>query len=180
MFNQIFDIQFLLFIGKISLAMLLGLLLGLERIYAHKTAGMRTYALVAAASAGFVAVSLYIGATFTQFTNAFNPAFMAGYVILGIGFLGAGVILHKDGHVENLTTAAGIWACSGIGMMVGFGMFREAVFMSLLIFFVLGVLSFVERMLRLTFFPDPVFEETEAVPIKKVRVSRKKISEDSN
>ena len=176
MFNQIFDPQFLFFIAKVSLAMLLGLVLGLERIYAHKTAGMRTYALVSAASAGFVCVSLYIGESFIQFSNAFNPAFMAGYIILGIGFLGAGLIMHRDGHVENLTTAAGIWACAGIGMMVGFGMFKQALFMSILIFFVLGIMSFVERAVRLAFFPDPGFEQEAALPAKKPRPSRKKVA----
>jgi putative Mg2+ transporter-C (MgtC) family protein len=177
MFNQIFDPQFVLFISKISLAMVLGLVLGLERVYAHKTAGMRTYALVAAASAAFTTTSLFIGENFIQFTSGFNPAFIVGNIIVGIGFLGAGLILHKDGHIENLTTAAGVWACAGIGIMIGLGMIKEALFMSILIFFVLGVMSFIERFVRLTFFPDPVPDE---VILKKVRVSRKKVSEDNN
>ena len=178
MFNQIFDPQFILFICKLSLAMVLGLVLGLERVYAHKTAGMRTYALVAAASAAFTMVSLFIGENFIQFSSGFNPAFIAGNIIVGIGFLGAGLILHKDGHIENLTTAAGIWACAGIGMMIGFGMIKEALFMSILIFFVLGVMSVIERFVRLTFFPDPVIDEIVAP--KKIRASRKKITEDND
>lgn len=178
MFNQIFDPQFILFICKLALAMTLGLVLGLERVYAHKTAGMRTYALVSVASAAFTIVSIFIGENFIQFSGAFNPAFMPGNIIVGIGFLGAGLILHKDGHIENLTTAAGIWACAGIGIMIGFGMIKEALLMSILIFFVLGVMSIIERFVRLTFFPDPAPEEI--VPIKKVRSSRKKIIEDND
>jgi putative Mg2+ transporter-C (MgtC) family protein len=178
MFNQIFDPQFILFICKLSLAMVLGLVLGLERVYAHKTAGMRTYALVSVASAAFTMVSLFIGENFIQFSAGFNPAFIAGNIIVGIGFLGAGLILHKDGHIENLTTAAGIWACAGIGMMIGFGMIKEALFMSILIFFVLGVMSIIERYVRLTFFPDPATDEVAAP--KKVRASRKKITEDND
>ena len=160
MFNQIFDAPFLMFIAKLSLAMLLGLVLGLERVYAHKNAGMRTYALVSVAAASFTAVSLYIGQSFTQFAGGFNPAFIAGEIVVGVGFLGAGLIIFKDGHIENLTTAGGLWVCAGIGTMVGFGMFREAVFVSVLTFFVLGVLSFVERSIRLKFFPDPAFEQS--------------------
>lgn len=178
MFNQIFDPQFILFICKLSLAMTLGLVLGLERVYAHKTAGMRTYALVSVASAAFTMISIFIGENFIQFSSAFNPAYMVGSIIVGIGFLGAGLILHKDGHIENLTTAAGIWACAGIGIMIGFGMIKEALFMSILIFFVLGVMSIIERFVRLTFFPDPSMEEI--VPIKKTRGSRKKIIEDND
>lgn len=178
MFNQIqiFDIPFLMFMIKISLAMMLGLILGLERVYAHKTAGMRTYALVAVSSAAFISVSLYIGETFSQFTGGFNPGFIAGSIITGIGFLGAGLIIHNGAHIENLTTAAGIWACAGVGIMAGFGMFKESVFMTILIFFVLGILSFVERAVRLTFFPDTTFitQEQEAVLVtKKPRKSKK-------
>lgn len=154
--------------------MVLGLVLGLERVYAHKIAGMRTYALVTVASTAFVAVSLFIGQSFGQFSNAFNPAFMSGYIILGIGFLGAGLIMHRDGHVENLTTAAGIWACACLGIMIGFGMFKESLFLAFLLFFVMGVLSFVERAVRLWFFPDPTFVASEAA-LRKPRPSRKRV-----
>lgn len=173
MFNQIFDPQFIIFISKLSLAMMLGLVLGLERVYAHKTAGMRTYALVAVASAAFVSISLFIGENFIQFSQGFNPAFIAGHIVVGIGFLGAGLIMHKDGHIENLTTAAGIWACAAIGMMVGFGMIREALFSSILIFFVLGVFSIIERVIRLAFYPEDAALIVAAEASKK-RTTRKK------
>lgn len=170
MFNQIFDPQFIVFVCKLLLAMVLGLVLGLERVYAHKTAGMRTYALVAVASAAFTAISLYIGENFIQFTAGFNPAFIAGHIIVGIGFLGAGLILHKDGHIENLTTAAGIWACAAIGMMIGFGMIKEALFASIVIFFILGVFSLIERAIRLAFYPE------DAAAIQPVETPKKKTS----
>ena len=161
-FNQIiaqtFDAPFILFIAKLLLAMTLGILLGLERIHAHKTAGMRTYALVTMAAAFFVSISISIGQIFgSSFAASFNPALIAGNIVVGIGFLGAGLIIFKDGHIENLTTAAGMWICAGIGMAIGFGLFREAVFVSILTFFVMGILSFVERAIRLRVFPDPEF-----------------------
>lgn len=179
MFNQIFDPQFIVFVCKLLLAMVLGLVLGLERVYAHKTAGMRTYALVSVASAAFITISLFIGENFLQFTDGFNPAFMAGHVIVGIGFLGAGLIMHKNGHIENLTTAAGIWACAAIGMMIGFGMIKEALFASIIIFFVLGVFSLIERAIRLAFYPeDAALISEEVAPAPKKRVTRRKVKSE--
>lgn len=178
MFNQIFDAPFLIFIAKLSLAMVLGLLLGLERIYAHKTAGMRTYALVTVAAAMFTAMSVYIGATFGQFSGGFNPAFIAGDIIVGVGFLGTGLIVFRDGHVENLTTAGGLWVCAGIGIAIGFGLYREAIFVAALSFFVMGILSFVERSIRLSLYPDPQFE-AELQKEEKARRPRKTKAKES-
>lgn len=181
MFNQmllqIFDAPFIFFIIKLLLAMVLGILLGLERIHAHKTAGMRTYALITVSTAFFISISLYIGQVFGASSGGgFNPGLMAANVITGIGFLGAGLIIFKDGHIENLTTAAGTWVCAGIGMAIGFGMFREAILVSVLTFFVMGILSFVERDIRLRVFPDPEFikqmEQAEGVQVKKPRKPR--------
>lgn len=170
MFNQIitqtFDAAFVLLMIKLVLAMVLGIILGLERIYAHKTAGMRTYALVTIAAAFFVIIA-------KGFTAEIDPIIrMASQIIVGVGFLGAGLIIFKDGHIENLTTAAGMWMCAGIGMAVGFGMFREAIFVTILTFFVLGVLSFAERAIRLKVFPDPVFEKTIEKKAPKKRTSK--------
>lgn len=169
-FNQIFDAPFLMLIAKLSLAMLLGIILGIERIHAHKTAGMRTYALVSVAAAAFVSVSLAVGEMLPQYAGGFNPVFVAGNIIVGIGFLGAGLIIFKDGHIENLTTAAGMWVCAGIGIMSGFGMFREAIFLAIATFFVLGILSPLERAIRLRVFPDPEFIKSE----KPVRTRKAK------
>jgi putative Mg2+ transporter-C (MgtC) family protein len=155
------DSDFLITIAKLSLAMILGLLLGLERIYAHKTAGMRTYALVSIATCFFVIISLHIGTDIAKVGDSFSPAQIAAAVITGVGFLGAGLIFFKDDHVQNLTTSAGLWMCAGIGMAVGFGMFRESIFASVLTFFVLGILTFFERYVRLRFFPDPIFQKAE-------------------
>jgi putative Mg2+ transporter-C (MgtC) family protein len=132
---------------------------------------LRTYALASTATCFFITISLYIGASIAAPGDSFSPAQIAAAVITGIGFLGAGLIFFKDDHVQNLTTAAGLWMCAGIGMAVGFGMFREAVFATLITFFVLGILSAVERFIRLHFFPDPKFvnEEKKKTPsIKKL------------
>ena len=170
MFNQsiiqIFDAPFIFFMVKLLLAMILGILLGLERIHAHKTAGMRTYALVTMAAAFFVMIA-------QGFTTEIDPIIrMASQIIVGVGFLGAGLIIFKDGHIENLTTAAGMWMCAGIGMAIGFGMFREAIFVAVVTFFVLGVLSFIERAIRLKVFPDPEFIEQQSMAVSKPSVKK--------
>ncbi len=172
--NYIFDPEFLVVIAKLCLAMILGLLLGLERIYAHKTVGLRTYALVTISTCFFIIISLFIGEHYGPVNSSFNPAYIAGAIISGIGFLGAGLIIFNDNHIQNLTTAAGLWVCAGIGIACGFGMFREAIFLTVLAFFVLAILSTVERHLRLKFFPDPEFVEQEKK--KRVLVAKKNAS----
>lgn len=161
---ELFTPDFLLIIIKLCLAMILGLILGFERISAHKTVGLRTYALASVATCFFIIISLYVGTDIHAAGDSFSPAQIAAAVITGIGFLGAGLIFFKDDHVQNLTTAAGLWMCAGIGMAVGFGMFAPAIFATLLTFFVLGILSIAERKIRLKFFPDPLFEEHKQTP----------------
>lgn len=153
--------DFALFVARLTLAMLLGLVLGLERVYAHKTAGMRTYALVSMASAFFVLIAQGFANSLSNDTGIEIDSVMrmASQIVVGVGFLGTGLIIFKDGHIENLTTAGGLWACAGIGMACGFGMYREALFAAGLTFFVLGVLSVVERSIRLKYFPDRDFTE---------------------
>ncbi len=164
---NMFDPQFLIVITKLCIAMILGLLLGLERVYAHKTAGMRTYALVCVSTCFFIIISLFIGDHIAIRGDSFSPAQIAAAVITGVGFLGAGLIFFQNNHVQNLTTAAGLWVCAGIGMAVGYGMFREAAFATILTFFVFSVLSIVERYIRLKFFPDPEFEKTLKKTVRK-------------
>lgn len=142
--------------GRLALAMLLGLALGLERIYAHKTAGLRTYALVAMSSAFFVVIGQEVASNYIG-TIGFNfdPLRIAAQIVVGVGFLGTGLIIFKNNQVQNLTTASGLWMCAAIGMAVGFGLIAEALFATFLTFFVLGVMSIVERKLRIKYFGHP-------------------------
>lgn len=159
--ETIFDYQFITIALKLTLAMTLGLLLGFERILVHKTAGMRTYALVSMTSALFIAISEIVTHSYILSNGEFitDPLRVAAQVVVGIGFLGAGLIFFKDDKVQNLTTASGLWTCAAIGMAVGFGLYAEAIFATLLTFFVLGALSIFERKIRLRIFPDPEFEK---------------------
>ncbi len=103
--------QDLMFILQILLAIILGAILGIQRERWGKWAGPRTYALVCAGSALFTLLSKNFFPT--------TPAIIASAIVTGIGFLGAGTILHKENRVEGLTTAAGLWMTAAIGMTVG-------------------------------------------------------------
>jgi putative Mg2+ transporter-C (MgtC) family protein len=132
------------FILRLVVATVLGVLLGTERIIAHKTAGMRTYALVAMGSALFVAISESVSNLYTH-SAGLSPTFIAGQIVSGIGFLGAGLIIFKDSKLTGLTTATGIWVSAGIGMAAGFGLFSLAITATLLTLFIFVVLWYVEQ-----------------------------------
>jgi len=121
----------LLFTGKIALAALLGGLIGLQRHRRGKAAGIRTYALVALGSALFTIISFMNGGG--------DPGRIAAQIVSGIGFIGAGTIIHRGGGVEGLTTAAGLWASAAIGMAVGVDMFLEAIITSVIMLCILFI-----------------------------------------
>jgi putative Mg2+ transporter-C (MgtC) family protein len=110
------------FILRLVVALFFGILIGAERNFALKSAGMRTYGLVSMGSAIFVAGSLLIMHEFPEM-RGLDPLRMASQVVVGIGFLGGGLIFVKNGDVNNLTTAAGLWVVAGIGMLSGFGLY---------------------------------------------------------
>src|SRR5687768_12582228 len=100
---------------RLVLATLFGALLGIEREWRAKNAGIKTNSLVALGSAGFALMSDTFG------PNNHNPAQIAAAVVGGIGFIGAGVILHRGLTVQGVTTAATLWADASMGVAVGLG-----------------------------------------------------------
>ncbi len=120
---------------RIVVAGTCGALLGYERKNRGKGAGIRTHIIVAIASALMMIVSKY-GFTDIHFNGDFrlDPSRIASQIVTGVGFLGAGIIFIQKHEVKGLTTAAGIWATSGIGMAIGCGMYAEGIFTSILIF----------------------------------------------
>jgi putative Mg2+ transporter-C (MgtC) family protein len=131
---------------QLLLATLLGGLIGLEREYKRKEAGLRTYALVALGAAFFVIIS-YETATFLADRAGinFDPTRIIGQIVLGIGFLGAGLIIFRGFHIEGLTTAAGLWVTSAVGVAVGAKLYLPALFVSLIAVGVLSGLRLVEE-----------------------------------
>lgn len=132
---------------RLILAMLCGMIIGTERILAHKTAGMRTYALVSLGAALFVVISEYMLMTFSS-SVGIDPLRMASQVVVGIGFLGAGIIFMKDNQVTGITTASSIWVVAGIGIACGFGLFTLAIFATVITLFIFVVLWIVEQRLK--------------------------------
>jgi putative Mg2+ transporter-C (MgtC) family protein len=128
-------------LGRIIVAGLIGVALGFEREREAKPAGIRTYGGVAIGAATFTVVGV------VAFGVTDSAARVAAQIITGIGFLGAGTILHMREHVIGLTTAAGLWVVAAIGMAVGFGMYIVGIGAGL-VMFVLLTLFDPDRLLR--------------------------------
>lgn len=108
-----------------------GAIIGLERQIRGKPIGIRTAALICLGTYVFIAMSVSVGNGVT------DPSRVIGQVITGIGFLGAGVILSRDGMVLGVTSAAAIWVLAAIGVMIGLDKYGSAL---LIAFVVVGVL----------------------------------------
>ncbi|HDD64222.1 MAG TPA: MgtC/SapB family protein [Thermoprotei archaeon] len=122
-------------IEKVLIAAILGGIIGLEREVRHKPAGFRTHILVCMGSALFTSLS------YIAFPGS-DPSRIASYVVAGIGFIGAGVILRRGAMVVGLTTAATLWIVTAIGMAVGVGFYITAVVTSVLTFIILNLKLF--------------------------------------
>lgn len=105
---------------RLGVASLLGVAIGIERARREQSAGMRTYAVVSMASALIMIVSIYGIPVIPG--REHDMSRIAAQVVSGIGFLGAGVIFLRQNVVHGLTTAALLWAASGVGLAVGGGM----------------------------------------------------------
>jgi putative Mg2+ transporter-C (MgtC) family protein len=125
-------------IVRVSLAFLLGGVVGFERESVQRPAGLRTHMLVAAGCACFTVASVY---GFEGMGTVRDPARLAAQILTGIGFLGAGTIFRTGSTVRGLTTASSIWVTASIGVVAGLGMFWLAMFTTLLTWFTLRVLK---------------------------------------
>jgi len=132
---------------KLFIALLLGLIIGTERMWAHKTAGMRTYALVSMGSALFVIISNEMVKAYAGFAGM-NPLMIISQIVVGVGFLGTGLIFSHDSKVMGMTTATGLWVSAGIGMATGFGLFNIAIIATIFTLFIFMVLWSLESRLR--------------------------------
>lgn len=131
---------------RLVIALVLGALLGVERVRAGKTAGLRTFALVSLGSALFIVVSEQVLSMYSHYD--IDPMRTAAQVVSGIGFLGAGMIIFQKEHVSNLTTAAGIWVSAAIGMAVGFGLYLESIVTTALVVFTFTLMWNLEHYLK--------------------------------
>lgn len=132
---------------RLGCAMLVGLIIGIEREYTHRPAGMRTHILVAL---GACVVSIAGEMLFTQYnvTGATpDPARLSAQVITGVGFLGAGTIMKEGVNVKGLTTAASVWAVACLGIAAGFGYYGLAILGMVFIFITLTVMEWLQQQL---------------------------------
>lgn len=135
---------------QLVLATLLGGLIGLEREYNKKEAGLRTFALVSLGAAFFTIIAYNsVGIFFEKPPVGFDPTRIIGQIVLGIGFIGAGLIVYRESHVAGLTTAAGLWVSAAIGAAVGIKSYLPAVFVAVLVILVLtGFRTIEEKLIK--------------------------------
>ena len=163
------------FIVRLAIAAVLGGVIGLAREYRAKEAGFRTHFLVALGSALFMILSMY---GFDSMINgtaqklSYDPSRIASQVVPGIGFIGAGIIIFQKHVVKGLTTAAGLWVTSAIGLTCGAGMFVLAAATTVMVLMCLEALHFVSsrfatRSILLTFSSDK--QENIQIVLHKMR-----------
>jgi putative Mg2+ transporter-C (MgtC) family protein len=128
---------------RLSVAAALGAAVGIERELRDREAGVRTHLLVSLGAALFTIVSAY---GFEDFGTSVDPTRIAAQIVTGIGFLGAGAILKREEAltIRGLTTAAGLWMTSAIGLTAGLGRFGTAVAATVFTWCVLSVLQRLE------------------------------------
>lgn len=133
---------------RISLAILVGTIIGIEREIKNRPAGMRTHILVCLGACIIALIESYFTATITADTNssiAYNFGRLSAQVISGVGFLGAGTIMFSDRKVTGLTTAASLWNSACLGIAIGYGYYLIAIVGSL---FVILVLILMQRIIH--------------------------------
>lgn len=123
---------FVEFLIRLLVATVAGGALGLERESNNKNAGLRTNTLVSVGASIFIMISLSV----IEETGTGDPTRVLGQIVTGIGFLGAGVILHQGANVKGLTTAATVWCSAALGCLAGFGFYWEVAAATALIIFI--------------------------------------------
>lgn len=131
---------------RLLVAMGLGMLLGVERAYAGKTAGMRTYALVSLGAALFSILSVLVAQMYES--GIVDPSRISAQVIAGVGFLCAGLVIFHHERVQGLTTAAGVWVAAAIGIAAGYGFYVLATMATLLTLIVFTLVLWLEKPIR--------------------------------
>jgi len=137
---------YLQLILQLVLALVLGAVIGLERERKEKEAGFQTYSLVALGSCLFTILGFELFSFFTSKASVnFDPSRIIQAIAIGIGFIGAGVVIFRRDHVEGITTAAGLWCAAAIGIAVGVKLYFLALLATILVTLILIVFGEIER-----------------------------------
>jgi putative Mg2+ transporter-C (MgtC) family protein len=142
MLTRVVDIFKLELMLQLGLATLLGGAIGLERELGGKPAGLRTNILICIGSV------LYTHLSIAMVGGATDPTRVAGQIVTGVGFIGAGTILHARGAVVGLTSAATIWVVAAIGVALGSGFYLEGVGTTVIVLAVLAGLGRMEKLVE--------------------------------
>ena len=164
--SQIISTLRLDLLASLLVAVLLGGAIGLERELRGKAAGLRTNILICVGAALFTQLSLAVDA------ERGDPARIAAQIVVGVGFLGAGTILHGRGSVTGLTSAATIWLVAANGMAIGAGHVYEAAGVTLLVLLVLRALAVFERLLQHQMMVSRVVVEVAQDPTRLEQIER--------
>ncbi len=124
---------------RLGMATIGGMAIGVDRELRHRAAGLRTHMLVALGSAAIVLVALQLDPNSTRVVQG---------VVTGIGFIGAGAIVHSGRHTEGVTTAASIWTCTMVGVASGSGHYKVMIATTILAIFILVVCVRIETVIR--------------------------------
>lgn len=156
--------EFIPFI-QMSLALLFGMILGIERVFAGRTAGPRTYGLVSVGACLATLISIMGVGNYGNYlgTQVRLDAYgIVASVITGVGFIGAGLIVFRDSKISGLTTAAGIWVAAIIGIAVGFKLYLIAFFTTFLTLFVFSIMWRLENIFKQIFASEIIKDADQA------------------
>jgi putative Mg2+ transporter-C (MgtC) family protein len=135
-------------LGRLLVACLLGAAVGLEREFSRKAAGVRTNLLICMGSAFFTLLSAVLAGDGNP-----DKGRVASNIVQGIGFLGAGLILHNRSRVSGLTSAASVFVVASIGMACGAGLYAAAALAALIVIVALEAVGFIEQRANLKMYP---------------------------
>ena len=132
---------------RLLCALIVGVVIGTEREYTHRPAGMRTHMLVSLGASVVMIMGQLVFVQYQQYGATPDPARMAAQVITGVGFLGAGTILREGPTGKGLTTAASLWATACLGLAAGAGYYIVALAGMVFIFVTLTIFEIIQKKL---------------------------------
>lgn len=135
-----FDAHFEEVFLKLVMSFMVGLVIGAEREFRNKSAGLRTIILITLGSTIFTIISM-------ESSHETEVGRIASNIVTGIGFLGAGAIMRDGLSISGLTTASTIWVTAALGMLVGVGMFEIAMVATVMVVFILVIFNYLQRIL---------------------------------
>lgn len=141
------QLDYLDILTRLICAMIVGTVIGIEREYTHRPAGLRTHILVTLGSCAVMITGQLIFAQYRPFGATSDPARLAAQVISGVGFLGAGTIMREGVNVKGLTTAASLWAVACLGVAAGGGYYEVALIGMVLMYITLTLLEVFQNLL---------------------------------